>query len=198
MIRRYAMRTSMKQCFGLAVTVALSAFLAAPATAQTPDENTPAEEAVCDGQVGAAYGLCNAYCEAMDCDSDYPQASETACNKVGNKFMNLTGVQPPCECPCFEELPGFADFVNGQTDIAVCWIYEGDTQIEIWEVFPSGTPGTDLAQSSIVHPIRCVGGTVPFPPYRDISLEQAENCYELLLAAASNQGVTCEPVPSGP
>jgi len=36
--------------------------------AQTPDETTPAEETVCDLYEGAAFGLCNAYCEAMDCD----------------------------------------------------------------------------------------------------------------------------------
>lgn len=75
------------------------------AQAQTPDGQTPAEETVCDGETGAAFGLCNAYCEAMDCDSDTPQASEKACSKVAEKFENLTGGSLPCEenCPCAGE-----------------------------------------------------------------------------------------------
>ncbi len=73
-----------------------------PALAQTADGSTPAVETVCDSQVGAAFGLCNAYCEAMDCDSLDPQASEAACASVYGRFENITGMAPPCEniCPC--------------------------------------------------------------------------------------------------
>ena len=77
-------------------------FFYAPAFAQTPDGQTPAQESVCDGQVGAAYGLCNAYCEAMDCDSANPQASNQACEKVLDRFLNIVGVElPQCTelCP---------------------------------------------------------------------------------------------------
>ena len=73
-----------------------------PAYAQTPDGQPPAQEDVCDGQVGAAYGLCNAYCEAMDCDSAEAQASDMACDKVLERFLNITGVPlPQCTelCP---------------------------------------------------------------------------------------------------
>ena len=71
----------------------------------TPDEETPAEETVCDGLVGPLFGLCNAYCEAMDCDSDFPAASQHACDKVAANFAKQTeGMTPPCEeevvCPC--------------------------------------------------------------------------------------------------
>jgi hypothetical protein len=71
-----------------------------PAAAQTPDGATPAQETACNGQTGAAYGLCTSYCEAMDCDSASPAASATACNKVYNNFQRLTGQAPPCTCPC--------------------------------------------------------------------------------------------------
>jgi hypothetical protein len=96
--------------------VAAVAFVAAPAIAQTADGETPAEESVCDGQMGAAFGLCDAYCEAMDCDSFDPQATETACNTVFDKFQIITGTPPPCEvqCPCFDA----TDIQTG--DIAVC------------------------------------------------------------------------------
>ena len=38
------------------------------------------------GLMGEEFGLCNAYCEAMDCDGDNPQASIKACGKVQAKF----------------------------------------------------------------------------------------------------------------
>lgn len=69
------------------------------ALAQTPDGEPPSVETVCDGQFGAAFGLCNAYCEAMDCDSVDAQASPTACEKVAAKFMKITGSMPPCVEP---------------------------------------------------------------------------------------------------
>ena len=50
-------------------------FAAVPVMALTPDGKTPAEETVCEGLSGAAFGLCNAYCEAMDCDGE-PKASQ--------------------------------------------------------------------------------------------------------------------------
>lgn len=78
--------------FGLLLSFGVSA------NSQTPDGMTPAEEEVCDGLEGAAYGLCNAYCEAMDCDGLEPQASEKACFKVLEKFENKTGEpMPPCQ-----------------------------------------------------------------------------------------------------
>jgi hypothetical protein len=109
----------------LTLTLALLLLCTGAALAQTPDGETPAEETVCDSETGAAFGLCNAYCEAMDCDSDSPQASETACTKVKNKFTNLTGHELPCEaapscltpppgtiCPCAVNSSEFAAAVS--------------------------------------------------------------------------------------
>jgi hypothetical protein len=78
--------------------------LGAPlAIAQTPDGSTPAEEDVCTnaGLTGAAWGLCNAYCEAMDCDSPAPNASPVACAAVLSRFQKKTdpAFLPPCEDP---------------------------------------------------------------------------------------------------
>ena len=69
------------------------------ALAQTPDGEPPSVETVCDELAGAAFGLCNAYCEAMDCDSVEAQASPTACEKVASKFEKITGAVPPCLVP---------------------------------------------------------------------------------------------------
>lgn len=73
------------------------------AAAKTPDGEPPAEETVCDGETGAAFGLCNAFCEAMDCDAANPQASGQACERVEDRFAQVTGRIPPCliSCPCF-------------------------------------------------------------------------------------------------
>jgi hypothetical protein len=66
--------------------------------AGTPDGQTPAVEDVCDPYSGSAYGLCNAYCEAMDCDDPAANASEEACDAVAENFYNKTGGDVlPCE-----------------------------------------------------------------------------------------------------
>ena len=61
-----------------------------------------AEESVCANQSGAAFGLCNAYYEAMDCDSAEPLALGTACARVAENFQKITGMNilyaPNYEC----------------------------------------------------------------------------------------------------
>jgi hypothetical protein len=104
----------------LTLFLALLLLCTGAALAQTPD--------ACDGETGAAYGLCNAYCEAMDCDSDNAQASETACGKVKAKFTNITGrTSLPCEappviCPCNDPAVNqpFADTAAGQREVLYC------------------------------------------------------------------------------
>ena len=91
------------------LTLAAVMLLSGGATyAQTADGQTPAEEVVCDHLSGAAYGLCTAYCEAMDCellddgdDTTSPNASEKACLRVKNNFIKITGeASLPCDiCP---------------------------------------------------------------------------------------------------
>jgi len=50
----------------------------------------------CGRESGAAYGLCNAYCVYMDCDSNDPQATEEACLKVAEQFLHITGRHLNC------------------------------------------------------------------------------------------------------
>ena len=70
----------------------------------------------CEDQSGAAYGLCNAYCEAMQCGSDNQQASDNACDKVYNNYVKISGETPPCE-PTRNHFVGSAEevfcFING-------------------------------------------------------------------------------------
>ncbi|MGH7801500.1 MAG: hypothetical protein ACREOW_12905 [Thermodesulfobacteriota bacterium] len=75
-----------------------------------PDEETPAEGDACDGLAGALYGLCNACCEAMGCDSNegYDQHSN-ACDKVLCNYQKKSSFPgPPCDCRnvCEDEFQG--------------------------------------------------------------------------------------------
>jgi len=82
--------------FSYAALAAMLLCLGTTSYAQTADGQTPAVETACDSESGAAFGLCNAYCEAMDCDSDFPQASDEACARVLDKFIKITGSEIPC------------------------------------------------------------------------------------------------------
>ncbi len=85
------------------------------AYAQTPEED------VCDGYTDNAWGLCNAFCTAMDCYGD-PNASGQACGRVAANFIRATeGKSLPCiesaaptdtqagSCPCNFSLPFWTD-----------------------------------------------------------------------------------------
>lgn len=90
--------------------------------AKTPDGQTPAQETVCDMETGAAYGLCNAYCEAMDCTDPNQRASDQGCESVKENFEKKTGRPLPCTltCPCPEVLQLFADIVSGAVVVTRC------------------------------------------------------------------------------
>lgn len=154
--------------------------LAIPAMASTPDGQTPSEETICDDQSGAAYGLCTAYCEAMDCDSAAPHASATACSRVGSKFLQFTGNPVPCDvsCPCPEALPLFAAFVSGTETIEACISGEGMTNV-----------GNASAFVSVMADNTCSdNGQAPFI---QLTVAEANACRELLRQASVSTGVVC-------
>ena len=78
-----------------AVVMSLALGLAMPAAAgKTPDGVTPSVEEACDGLEGVAFGLCNAFCEAQDCDL---QAElDASCRALYDNHVRLTGQEPPC------------------------------------------------------------------------------------------------------
>jgi hypothetical protein len=60
----------------------------------TPDTDPPAEEQVCNGYGGRAWGLCVAYCEAQDC----PASEHPSCDVLRNKLFDLVGSEIfPCD-----------------------------------------------------------------------------------------------------
>jgi hypothetical protein len=88
--------------------VALGFLMTPVAFAQTPDGQTPADETVCEEAKlgGVLKGLCNAYCEAMDCDAD-PNANINACESVHGKFLKKSGgIELPCVVPPVPDTDG--------------------------------------------------------------------------------------------
>lgn len=177
------MRTLIKTILPLCLLLTF----AGAAAAQTPDGNPPSQETVCDGQTGAAYGLCTAFCEAMDCDSDDPQASQTACDKVGGKFLTITGQAPPCVvpavvCPCVDGVPGFLAAVNSTiVDCTLNFFSPGFVVLRTSEgLLPTSEEVTGEGVCGFHD-----GTLLP------ITGEQALVCNDLLFARAAAAGVTC-------
>ncbi len=86
------------------LSIALTLGIALVAHAKTPDGVTPAEETICDSFSGALFGLCNSYCEAMDCTDPNQAASDRGCQRVLDNFIRKSGGNlPPCVafCPCY-------------------------------------------------------------------------------------------------
>ena len=88
--------------------------------AGTPDGMTPAQEVACNIDRGTNYfGLCNAYCEAMDCDSASPNASARACAATHANYLKKSGgLVPPCEaaCPCVDRVDAVTAAIQGPVD----------------------------------------------------------------------------------
>lgn len=156
-----------------------------PATAKTPDGQTPAEETVCDGQAGAAFGLCNAYCEAMDCDSMDHRASDTACSRVKRNYERMTGRPLPCEvvCPCGAHLPLFAAIGEGTVPVERCVADD--------EIISVLTPGGEfVVVNGLVEQAFCSANLEP--PFIELTGAEVVACRDFLRRAATAQGVFCE------
>jgi len=85
------------------MAVLIPGLLSQSSHAQTTDGITPAEEMVCDELTGRAFGLCNAYCEALDCDVREQNllAPLPECDALRNNYMKLTASSVfPCDASC--------------------------------------------------------------------------------------------------
>ncbi|HKI04019.1 MAG TPA: hypothetical protein VKK31_18715 [Thermoanaerobaculia bacterium] len=182
------------------LTFALLLICTGAVLAQTPDGETPAEETVCDNETGAAFGLCNAYCEAMDCESDDPQASDTACSKVRAKFQQTTGRDLPCEappvtCPCF---PGtsliYGDFISGADPIRACTTLPSSpfSGIRVRSLSAFVTVFKGAGTNWICNDD--YSGFFHSPGYpMTITEAEAQACIQHLEQLANSKGLTCTP-----
>ena len=158
------MRRALGACLmiGLAVALVLGPLVLAPGSqAETPDGETPAVEDICTnwGMTGKVNGLCNAYCEAMDCDSAEPNASETACQIQYGAIMETTGEEPPCvgdasaptvECPCAAEWWRMDLYPENPTDVSCTSVsYPPPAEISFFQLDVMNSP-TDWRNISVI------------------------------------------------
>ncbi len=132
----------MKKLFTTLISGVAVAILIVPiAFAQTPDGQTPAEEAVCDplradGVTKGLYGLCVAFCEAQDAtDENVPiteaefdalESSAPSGRILGNYNKKKQETDPPMPCivveepcPCWsaDELASIDGYASGGTSL---------------------------------------------------------------------------------
>lgn len=153
----------------------------------TPDDFTPVQETVCDGEEAPGRGLCVAYCEAMDCDDD-PQANQTACAKVKQNWQNKTGgTNLPCEisCPCNDN-PVYKDLSSGVIPATGCGYYSSTDAFSL----QNATNFTKQASVSREQNV-CSIKSGPFTLHFSISDAEADFCYQELEQQAISQGLTC-------
>jgi len=151
-------------------------------SAKTPDGQTPSRETVCDNEQGAAYGLCTAYCEAMDCGDPNQQASDKACEAVLRNFERHTGRTIPCglTCLCADQLAVFAQIVAGTATVTSCIADDNLLQV----VTDQGTATIDDGP-----PITCsVDGQAPVI---QLTPEQRLVCRVRLREVVEATGVVC-------
>jgi len=114
-----------------------------PATAQTPDGDTPAVEDVCNQLIDATpglYGLCVAYCEAHDAELLSPSGDPTELDvpnqmilEIYNKKKTLQEPAMPCVEPVEPDVP---------QESCPCW--SADELSEVW-------PPSDNIDLNFVH-----------------------------------------------
>lgn len=152
--------------------------------AKTPDGKPPSVETICDNEHGAAFGLCNAYCEAMDCTDPNQAASNQGCASVKANFEKKTGRPLPClvQCPCEGLLQLFADIKSGVATVERCMI----SSETLFVVTDTG----DFALVSDGPPAQCsVNGEAPFV---ELTATELLACRIALRNAAQSQGIVCE------
>jgi hypothetical protein len=150
---------------------------------KTPDKQPPSQETVCSNEKGAAFGLCNAYCEAMDCTDPNQHASDEGCNAVKREFEQLTGRPMPCavQCPCNDMLALFASISKKTVKVEQCTFAPNVLYVV--------TNAGDFALISDGPPPLCsANGEAPFVELTDSELLA---CRVALRKAAEAQGVTC-------
>lgn len=162
-----------------------------PATASTPDGETPANEGVCDvlktNASPGLYGLCVAYCEAQDLD--LVGDKETPNNKIlanYRKKMKAGDPDMPClqvPCPCWN-----ADQLAnvGATAMPTCNVTGSVAAVSLVQ------PG--IAQRAVADTSANVcrftdTTTVPRISLRfDITPEEAQSCYNQIVSKCTALG----------
>jgi hypothetical protein len=129
------------------LVIAATALAASPAAAG--NGHGRGGDSVCEdsGLIGSAYAACHTFCEALDCDADEHTASDLACERALERFLDLSeGEQPPCLDGGGEE-PG-DEPLGVACPCAFGWrhpklIPEG-WQLGVCEIYDSGEDGSSV------------------------------------------------------
>jgi hypothetical protein len=109
------------------------------------------QQSACDGAdlVGAAYGACHRYCDALDCEAPNPHGNAQSCEQALDRFFDLTGNFPPCmsACPC---APAWRDegFIPGGEVNGECFVQISDFGAQIDVALEGGPDENGLYPSS--------------------------------------------------
>ena len=155
------------------------------ASAKTPDGKTPSVETVCDNEQGAAFGLCNAYCEAKDCGDPNQTSTNRSCNNLREHFEELTGRPMPCDvsCPCSGMVELFGQITSGAVHVNQCidfgFLLFVETVTGDFVTVDNGPPAACSANHEL-----------PSIPLTDT---ERLVCRVSLRRAVESQGLTCRP-----
>jgi len=158
---------------------------ASTASAKTPDGKPPSVETVCDNETGAAFGICNAYCEAHDCGDPNQTSSDRSCDVLREKFERMTGRPMPCDmtCPCLDSLPLFTGIASGAVPVQDCIVYSS-------QLFIFTDAGDFALVDSGVSPFCSVNGQ---PPVVQLNDTTSLVCRVKLRQILASRNVVCHP-----
>ena len=153
---------------------------------------------ICKDEIGKAFGLCVAYCEAMDCDSTEPGGSEKACATIAGDFAELTSRDLPCQvnlCPCAAE-PEWDEFLQSESwndCVLGSWGNVVDVVL-LWPIYEPNVifSGRSLDLDTLLCNVNSVNGVIQI---RELTPEQNNYCQQDLLTAAEAAGVACRVMP---
>jgi hypothetical protein len=130
----------------------------------------------------------------MDCDSDSPQASETACTRTRTRFQNLAGRDVPCEitCPCLS-IPQFTE-----TLATANYCYAELLFAHVLSVEPEGPGGEPPPQYAATSALGACGYvdevTLPNTVIILATPEQVEACFQVMADATASRGLICQSI----
>jgi hypothetical protein len=150
----------------------------------------------CADESGAAYGLCVSYCEAMDCDSDYPNADDKACDNVRNAYHKITDNSSfPCDCPCYTEFMIAADGFDWDT-YPGCYRHSEDgdgrnTSVHgparLWNYYFPAEPDNSRCEG-VSAGVSLFDKVYYEKPFSEATHRQAAACSAILLELAADNG----------
>lgn len=170
----------------------------------TPDGETPANEGVCDHLLGLTpglYGLCVAFCEAVDCEATYDPATgevtfDPSCKPSSPKVLEKYNARKaagdpamPCvktSCPCWTdaELDEIADGVTFSCEAVgtVAIVFGLDAQTDMQDFAAVSLTGSV--------PQLCVYNeqTPGLFRFEEIGFSQRDVCVQSILAECDDRG----------